>query len=83
MIDFYNDAGGIKFIKDMRPGMKGLPFFMILPQKLDLTDKEKADLVLFMKSLTDTSASRNVPQRLPKLSGKYAKLSDRKIGGEY
>ena len=83
VIDFYNDAGGIKFIKDMRPGMKGLPFFMILPQKLDLTDKEKADLVLFMKSLTDTSASRNVPQRLPNKSGKYEKHKDRKIGGEY
>jgi cytochrome c peroxidase len=83
VVDFYNDAGGIKFIKDMRPGMKGLPFFMILPQKLDLTDKEKADLVLFMKSLTDTTASRNIPQRLPKLGGKYEKISERKIGGEY
>lgn len=83
VVDFYEDAGGVKFANDMRPGMKGLPFFMILPQKLHLTDKEKADLVAFMKALTDTASSRNVPTRLPAITGPYAHLNKRKIGGDY
>lgn len=83
VVNFYEDAGGVKFEKDMRPGMKGLPFFMILPQKLQLTDKEKADLVAFMKALTDTTSSRNVPTRLPEIKGQYAHLNKRKIGGDY
>jgi cytochrome c peroxidase len=83
VVNFYNDAGGDKFIKDMRPGMKGLPFFMILPEPLRLTEPEKKDLVAFMKSLTDTSSIKNVPARLPDLNGKYASLNKRKIGGEY
>jgi cytochrome c peroxidase len=74
---------GMNFIKDMRPGMKGLPFFMILPQKLNLTLEEKADLVLFMKALTDTSSSKNVPTRLPQLSSRYASLNNRVLGGVY
>ena len=83
VVEFYNDAGGNKFTKDMRPGMKGLPFFMILPEKLNLTDPEKKDLVAFMKALTDNSASKNIPSRLPTITGKYAKLDKRKLGGEY
>lgn len=83
VINFYDHAGGIKFMKDMRPGMKGLPFFMILPEKLDLTEKEKQDIVAFIKTLTDTSASKNKPDRLPKLAGKYAGLDNRKLGGIY
>ncbi|HEY0678299.1 MAG TPA: cytochrome c peroxidase [Chitinophagaceae bacterium] len=83
VVNFYDHAGGIKFIKDMRPGMKGLPFFMILPFELKLTETEKADLVSFMKALTDTTSSRNVPKRLPEIGGKYAKLNTRVIGGIY
>ncbi len=83
VVDFYNDAAGNKFEKDMRPGMKGLPFFMILSEKLNLTPQEKADLVSFMGSLTDTSCATNVPKRLPVISGKHAKLNDRVIGGIY
>jgi cytochrome c peroxidase len=83
VVDFYEDAGGVKFEKDMRPGMKGLPFFMILPEKLHLTGKEKADLVAFMKALTDTTSSRNVPARLPEIKGQYAHLNKRKMGGDY
>ena len=83
VVDFYNDAGGINLMNDMRPGMKGLPFFMILPIKLNLTEKEKKDLVAFMKTLTDTSSARHMPQRLPVLSGKYASLNKRTVGGDY
>ncbi|MGB8193966.1 MAG: cytochrome c peroxidase [Chitinophagaceae bacterium] len=83
VVDFYEDAGGVKFTKDMRPGMKGLPFFMIIPEKLNLTNKEKADLVAFMKALTDTSSARNIPTRLPELKGPYAYMNKRTIGGTY
>ena len=61
----------------------GLCFFVVLPELLDLNDQDKKDLVLFMKALTDTSAIKNVPKRLPQLGEKYAALNKRKIGGEY
>jgi cytochrome c peroxidase len=83
VVDFYEDAGGVKFTKDMRPGMKGLPFFMILPEKLNLTAQEKADLVAFMKALTDNSAGKNIPTRLPEVSGVYANWNKRVVGGVY
>ncbi|HVG13265.1 MAG TPA: cytochrome c peroxidase [Flavisolibacter sp.] len=83
VVDFYNDMAGMNFINDMRPGMKGLPFFMILPQKLNLTPGEKKDLVLFMRSLDDTSSARNVPRRLPALTGRYEASTNREIGGIY
>jgi hypothetical protein len=67
----------------MRPGMKGLPFFMILPHKLNLTPEEKTDLVLFLKSLDDTSSARNVPRRLPVLTGRYERINNRVLGGIY
>lgn len=81
VVDFYNDMAGMQFIEDMRPGMKGLPFFMILPQKLNLTPKEKTDLVLLMRSLDDTSSARNVRRRLPALNGRHQAISNRVIGG--
>ncbi|MES2649896.1 MAG: cytochrome c peroxidase [Bacteroidota bacterium] len=83
VVDFYNHAGGNNFTKQMRPGMKGLPFFMILPEKLNLTPLEKEDLVAFMKALTDTSCISNIPLRLPGVTGKHANLNKRKIGGVY
>ena len=83
VIDFYNDGAGHKFTKDMRPGMEGLPFFTVLPNKLQLTDIEKKELISFFNALTDTSSAGKVPKRLPKLVGKYYGLSFRKIGGEY
>lgn len=83
VVDFYDHAGGVKFADQMRPGMKGLPFFMILPEQLNLTAKEKASLIAFMKALTDNSAAVHVPKRLPVISGKYAELNVRDIGGIY
>ncbi len=61
VVDFYDHAAGNKFAKDIRPDMTGLPFFTILPIPLNLTDKEKKYLVLFMKTLTDNSAASKVP----------------------
>ena len=83
VIEFYNNGAGHKFTKDMRPGMEGLPFFTILPNKLQLTETEKKELVSFFNSLTDTTTAGKVPKRLPKMVGKYAELNSRKIGGEY
>ena len=84
VIDFYNHAAGVKFEKQYgEKAMKGLPFFMILPDSLRLDDKDRKDLIAFIKTLTDTTASSNVPKRLPKINGKHAALNDRKIGGEY
>jgi cytochrome c peroxidase len=83
VIEFYNTGAGHKFTKDMRPGMEGLPFFTILPNKLQLTETEKKELVSFFNSLTDTTTAGKVPKRLPKMVGKYADLNSRKIGGEY
>jgi cytochrome c peroxidase len=83
VVNFYDHAAGNKFSKDMRPDMEGLPFFTILPIELKLTDIEKKELVAFLKSLTDTSASSKVPARLPGLNNPYAKLNTRTLGGDY
>ncbi|RPD51754.1 cytochrome-c peroxidase [Paracnuella aquatica] len=83
VLNFYDHAGGNEFSTAMRPGMKGLPFFMILPIKLNLTELEKKQVVLFLHTLTDTTAAQNIPTRLPKLEGKYAALNKRKLGGIY
>jgi cytochrome c peroxidase len=83
VVDFYDHAAGEKFTKDMRPDMTGLPFFTILPIELKLTDTEKKELVSFLKTLTDTSASAKVPGQLPAFNAPYAKLNGRSIGGVY
>lgn len=85
VVNFYNHAGGQKFLregKDLR-GKLPYPFFTIIPDSLRLNEKEKNDLVAFMKTLTDSTAMKNIPKRLPKLSGKYSVLNKRKLGGDY
>ena len=47
VVDFYNDGGGKGL--HIAPQNQSLPF-----DKLNLTKKEKADIILFMKTLTDT-----------------------------
>ncbi len=83
VVNFYDNAAGNNFTKDMRPDMTGLPFFTILPIPLKLTDDEKKDLISFLKSLTDTTASAKIPDHLPRLSAPYTKLNMRTIGGNY
>ena len=82
VVEFYDHGGGTKFQKDYRPDMAGLPFFTLIPLELKLTQSEKRDLVAFIQTLTDTTASRT-PRRLPQLRGKYAAINKRVIGGEY
>ncbi len=82
VVEFYDHAGGTKFSKDLQPDMAGLPFLTLIPIELKLTPQEKKDLVLFMHSLNDTSASRS-PKRLPELKGRFAAINKRVIGGEY
>lgn len=48
VVDFYNDGGGQGL--GIAPSNQTLPF-----EKLNLTKKEKKDLVFFMKALTDTT----------------------------
>jgi cytochrome c peroxidase len=85
VVNFYNHAAGQKFIREVKEerAKVATPFFAILPDTLGLDEKEKNQLVAFMKTLTDSTAMKNVPKRLPELSGKYAGLNHRKIGGEY
>lgn len=81
VVNFYDHAGGEKFLKDFsKAGPR--PLFTLIPLELKLTEIEKSDLVAFIKTLTDTSASKT-PKRLPALEGKYANLNPRVIGGEY
>jgi cytochrome c peroxidase len=47
VVDFYNDGGGQGL--NIAPTNQTLPF-----EKLNLTKKEKKDLIFFMKTLTDT-----------------------------
>jgi cytochrome c peroxidase len=83
VVNFYNHGAGNKFRKDYGNERKGLFIFVVLPDSLDLNEQDKKDIVLFLKTLTDTTAIKNVPKRLPELKGNYADLNRRKIGGEY
>ncbi|HEX3165402.1 MAG TPA: cytochrome c peroxidase [Chitinophagaceae bacterium] len=85
VVEFYNHAAGAKFIRDGSKEREKLPypFFTILPDTLGLIENEKLELVAFMKTLTDTTSIKNIPKRLPELSGKYANLNRRKLGGVY
>ena len=85
VVEFYEHAAGSKFIRRDSNERRRLPypFFTILPDTLGLIEKEKLELVAFMKTLTDTTAAANVPKRLPELKGKYANLNRRKLGGVY
>jgi len=83
VVNFYDHAAGNKFYLDMKIDMTGLPFFTVLPIPLQLSDKEKKDLVSFLKCLTDTSSTTAIPTHLPRLKGNYADVNRRRIGGEY
>lgn len=52
VVDFYNDGGGAGL--GIAPENQTLP-----PDKLNLTKKEKKDLISFMKALTDTTTLNN------------------------
>lgn len=75
VVDFYNRGGGAGL------GLK-VEHQTLAPDRLDLTEQERGDLVAFMHSLTDTSGVTSRPTRLPRIDGQ-AELNKRKIGGEY
>jgi cytochrome c peroxidase len=83
VVDFYDKAAGMQFIRDMRPDVTDIPFFTILPIGLKLTSAEKTDLIAFIRALTDTSAAASVPRHLPAFEAPFAKLNTRTIGGDY
>lgn len=62
VMDFYNRGGGLGMGLD-------LPHQTLPGDPLGLSEKEKADLIAFMKTLTDTSGLTRKPAVLPALSG--------------
>jgi cytochrome c peroxidase len=75
VIEFYHQGGGAGFNYEV-PNQT-LPF-----DSLQLTPKEKADIVLFLKTLTDTVGLSGKPSRLP-IFENDPMLNKRVIGGEY
>ncbi len=75
VVEFYHKGGGAGF-KYKVPNQT-LPF-----DSLVLTQKEKTDIVLFLKTLTDTVGLSGKPIRLP-LFENDSLLNKRVIGGEY
>jgi cytochrome c peroxidase len=74
VIDFYNRGGGIGI------GIK-LENQTLPSDPLQLSKKEKEQIVLFIHALTDTVGLTSIPSRLPRF--KDEKMDARKIGGEY
>jgi cytochrome c peroxidase len=75
VIEFYHKGGGAGFNYEV-PNQT-LPF-----DSLQLTPKEKADIVLFLRTLTDTVGLTSRPSRLPQFENDPV-LNKRVIGGEY
>ncbi len=75
VIEFYHKGGGTGFNYEV-PNQT-LPF-----DSLQLTPKEKKDIILFLKTLTDTVGLTSKPSRLPIFENDPL-LNKRVIGGEY
>jgi len=75
VVEFYHKGGGAGLGFDL-PNQT-LPF-----DSLDLNNREKEDIVLFMKTLTDTSNIPHAPAKLPAFE-KEKGLNSRKAGGVY
>ena len=75
VLDFYNRGGGAGM------GLE-VEHQTLAPDPLDLSDTEQADIISFMRALTDTSGITSRPQRLPEFAAN-PELKDRRIGGEY
>ncbi len=74
VVDFYHKGGGKGL--GYKVDNQTLPF-----DSLQLSVREKQDIVLFMQSLTDTSNVGSAPLRLPQFGN--AALDKRKVGGVY
>lgn len=75
VVEFYDVGGGAGL------GLE-VPNQTLPATPLNLTAEEKQDLVSFLESLTDTTGTTSIPERLPSFPGKSA-LNKRKVGGEY
>ena len=75
VVDFYDAGGGSGLGFDV-------PFQTLGEDSLHLTDKEKKQLIDFMKSLTDTINLTSSPGRLPAFPDN-SELNDRPLGGQY
>jgi cytochrome c peroxidase len=75
VMEFYHKGGGAGF--GFKVPNQTLPF-----DSLQLSPKEKQDIIKFLKSLTDTSGLTQRPARLPRFENNEA-LNKRKIGGVY
>ncbi len=75
VLDFYNQGGGQGLGLDVQ--------FQTLPSdSLELSKHEKADIISFLKSLSDTVGMNHVPSRLPSFPEEL-NLNSRVIGGKY
>lgn len=74
VIDFYNAGGGVG--RNLTVTNQTLS-----SDSLHLTDAEKSDLILFIKSLSENIIFESLPEYLPKSDDEQ--LNDRKVGGEY
>lgn len=75
VVEFYNDGGGA--------GLNfNIPNQTLSPDKLQLTKSEMQDLVMFMTSLTDTTGTTGIPEKLPTCQN-MPELNNRKVGGIY
>lgn len=75
VVDFYNKGGGIGLGLDV-------PYQTLPDTPLNLTDKEKAQLVTFMEALTDETIDTSIPDALPVFEGQ-PEWNKRVIGGTY
>ncbi len=74
VLDFYNKGGGAGL--KLKVENQTLPF-----DSLGLKKSELNDIKSFLLTLTDTSATKKVPSKLPRFNNEL--LNKRKIGGEY
>jgi len=75
VVEFYDEGGGKGLGLDV-------PNQTLPEDKLNLTKREKQDLILFMEALTDTSGLTRKPKSLPQFAGDES-LNSRVLGGEY
>ena len=75
VVEFYELGGGAGI------GLE-VPNQTLPSDQLELSEEEKQDLVIFIKSLSDTSSTTSMPEQLPSFP-KGSPLNERKVGGEY
>ena len=75
VVEFYNAGGGAGLGLDV-------PNQTLPTDSLHLTPRESADLVAFLRALTDTAGTTGKPATLPEFP-RHAEWNKRKMGGRY